>query len=559
MADLPQFNAPTEQAHGANSEALQGGIEANVQAGRRIGTFYDQSGRDIGAQITSLGEQVQAHITFTQQSHGIATAATLSNAQHQAADQVFKDNSIDKRDPTIAPKLIQQNNEAWDEWAKGYSTEKGQQWAIDYALKEKTDYQDYVVAQQSKWSSIQSVQDHQTTVDQSAQQAALTPNNTDALMEKANGVLDAGISSGVVRSDDAEKLEPARHEGEFTVAMSGAKGSIYGPDVTDPVASVQQFFLSNPKAAAILGDQRAELEHAAEEQAKSLLTQKEAANRLQRQQMEDEGKTVIAKDLVEMHSYTDAGKVIPPDRAAQFAKDQVKYAPFTDTAVLGTTTDDNIKGNIDRTYQRDTDTALADDAHNNAWQPDWNPVPLQTAYNNGTISAKTLKDALDQHDYTQNNPAAAEDQRTTLDWYTQTAAPMLVAGMNAGALTIDPKSNTYTLPTAGQKDQTGAATLAYGKPLILNLYRALVTKYGGDTAKAREVLMDRNSPEGAYPIFKWLVAVKAAGGPYSANSPAVPGEIGGNVPVGGTRVRAKIAPPRAGESAAAYYARTKGQ
>lgn len=563
MAGIPEFSE--EQIVAASKpdlqpSALEGGIAANVQAGRRIGQFYGQEGADLGGALKDTLVAAQQHITFTQMSHGIATGAMLSNSQHQATDQVFKDPSVDKNDPTIAPRLIQQNQEAWADWAKGFSTEDGQKWAAEYAAKQQADYMDYVALQQSHWSSIATVQNHEVAVDQSAQQAALAPQQTDRLIEQGVGVITAGQSSGVVNSEDALKLEPDKIAGMTKVATAGAKGAIYNPDVTDPVASYNQWKIDNPKAAALLGEDDPELERAAEEQGRSLTEQKLAADRLNRQQEEDDAKTVIAQDLVLAHRYTDAGQVIPPEIVKKINADQVKYAKRGDTGVLGTAVSENITGSIDRTYQQDDPSkagGVIADAKSNAWKPDWNPVPLQDAYNNGQVSSKTLKDALEEHQNSVDNPSAVEDKKTVLNWYRSTAAPMLVQsgtqGMTIGA------DGTYVFPTAGAKDKDGAAALAYGEPLILNLYRALVEKYNGDTAKARTVLMDRSSPEGAYPILKWLVAAKSApGGVYGGQAgPAVPGEIGGNVAVGGHRTATPPPARHKGETDEQYMSRNK--
>jgi hypothetical protein len=123
MPELPQYN-DTRDTELRPSEA---GIEANVQAGRRIGQFYDQAGADVGRDISGIGEAWEKHITVSQISAQALTYASGLNSLQDQWRQITSAPDFDPNDPTVRQKFMTERVAPFVQtFQKGYSTQEGQ-------------------------------------------------------------------------------------------------------------------------------------------------------------------------------------------------------------------------------------------------------------------------------------------------------------------------------------------------------------------------------------------------------------------------------------------------
>lgn len=223
MADLPQFTA---QPGETQIRPQEGGIEAQVQAGRRIGQFYGQEGADIAAQVREQGEAAQRHITTSQMSHGMATyAAGLDTLSQEWAE--FAKNS-DPHDPTVRARFMAERVQPWiQQWSEGYSTEEGQKWAADRAEAFTMHFNERTAADMSTLAGVAAVQDHIQTVDSLSSAAHNDFSAMDMALGTHGAALTAATSNANLSVEGAARVnEELGTKGKAQIVMAAFRGAI---------------------------------------------------------------------------------------------------------------------------------------------------------------------------------------------------------------------------------------------------------------------------------------------------------------------------------------------
>lgn len=475
MPDLPQFTASPQDSR---IEPSNLGVEAETQAGRRIGEYSDQVGHILGQDISQTGQAFQQHVTFQQQSHGLATAAEYDNTAHQSADQIFKDPSVDKNDPTIATKLTQQNSAFWQSWVSSFSTPEGEKWATAYAREKMSTFQNYVIGAQSAAQGQAVVENGERAATANAQQASLHPEGTDALVADASSHITAGLSAGVISEDTALKIQPHVDELGRQIAMSGAQGAIFNS--SDPVKALQQFYLDNPNSAKLLGDRQPELEHAAQEQSRSLLHDQTAQTEQQRQQQHDQWQSAAAQ-LVGQGQQSDGSWQPPPGYFSTVQK--LSQAPGADLAYVDTLMNrgqEALKARIDDTYTQSDPKVYSNFTQRLGIAPG-----LPGALTKPEIVAAGARHLLSDHDvrqFTEGVDHVASDPGRAQAW-----------GMVNKVTESFKSSFTKSSPLSGVVDFSGDQAYGRFQQAAYDLFNAELTAKGSPQA-AEEDMSNPSSP-----------------------------------------------------------------
>lgn len=255
MPELAQFNDRDDKL-----QPTEAGEEADVQAGRRIGTFYDQAGHDIGQNIKQTGEDFQNHITMSQMSHGSLTMAAGLNDLDTQWNEIAKDPaSLD--DPTVRQKFMQEKVAPFlQQWSQGFSTKEGQMFAAQHSAALIQHFNEKTISDMSTMAGI--------AAKVNVQKASLYNQNTaygdSSTIDTANGLLDqnveAQIKSSNITGEQAEKLRAWATGEKGKTLIAGYKGDADRAAAnTDPASGAAQIAalktrLDNDQRFGLYGD-----------------------------------------------------------------------------------------------------------------------------------------------------------------------------------------------------------------------------------------------------------------------------------------------------------------
>lgn len=168
------------------------GVQAAVQAGRRIGVFYHQEGEDIGGGVSELGKQYEDQVTRQQLSHGLAVQSQMWSNLSDDWNTTAK--SADVNDASVGQKWRESTMEpALANWQKQFTTTQGQTYAAEETARMRQHFTEVTHADMSSLAGIASVQNLQTMADQYKSTAFSDPSSTDTIL----GALDKGFRTAV--------------------------------------------------------------------------------------------------------------------------------------------------------------------------------------------------------------------------------------------------------------------------------------------------------------------------------------------------------------------------
>lgn len=236
MPELAQFNDRDDKL-----QPTEAGQEADVQAGRRIGSFYDQAGRDLGQNIKETGTDFQDHVTMSQMSHGSLTMAAGLNDLDNQWNEISKDpNALN--DPTVRQKFMQEKVAPFvQQWSQGFSTKQGQMFAAQHSAVLIQHFNEKTIADMSTMAGI--------AAKVNVQKTSLFNQNTaygdSSTVDTANGMLDATVEntlkSGNITGVQAEQLRAWAAGEKGKTLIAGYKGDADRAAAnTDPVSGAAQ-------------------------------------------------------------------------------------------------------------------------------------------------------------------------------------------------------------------------------------------------------------------------------------------------------------------------------
>jgi hypothetical protein len=269
--NIVEYNNPIDTLHPSEQ-----GVQAAVQAGRRIGVFYHQMGEDVGGAVAEVGKQYQDEVTRQQVSHGLAAQSQLWASLTDSWNQTAK--GADPNDPSVAAKWrTEQLEPALQAWGNAFTTTQGKTYAAEEMARMRQHFTESTQADQSTLAGIASVQNLITMGEQYKQTAFNDPSSLDTIL----GALDKGYRASVSMHTAMSAEEAARVTGEPLTQMKAAvaKSAIEGMIESGPngIAEARRL-LASGKYAEYIGDPTELLNRAT--------ATEERNNSMQRQQTE---------------------------------------------------------------------------------------------------------------------------------------------------------------------------------------------------------------------------------------------------------------------------------
>jgi hypothetical protein len=224
QGNIAQYTSPIDQLH-----PEEVGAEALARAGRGIGAQYNQIGADYQNAIDRVGQPVAKiidnHETMTDISEGSASLAAMRNNfttqwNQMAAKLDPNDKSIQGTflDNTVEPKL--------QEWQNGFSTEKGQQWALAQADAMRAHMNDKTSADMSSRAGAAVVENMKTTLNQLSDTARKDPSSMDASIGQVDALIAAAKANnnGNLTPEQIDRMTDLSHDMKNEIVKSGIQG-----------------------------------------------------------------------------------------------------------------------------------------------------------------------------------------------------------------------------------------------------------------------------------------------------------------------------------------------
>lgn len=228
MPNIVEYNAgagglqPSEQ-----------GIQANVQAARRVGSFYHQLGEDIGGTTAALGAQYQQQLTRHEVSAGSAALANMYDQQSSLWTQAAA--NADPNDIHLADRYRKDVLEpALQSFGENFSTKEGQQWAQEQIGHFRQHMFEKTAADQSTLAGNAVVQNLMVLKNRASNITMNDPSSFDAVA----GLIDNSVNAQIASHPNLSVEAAGKMRDELTQQFKGeaAKSAVIGAIQKDPTA-----------------------------------------------------------------------------------------------------------------------------------------------------------------------------------------------------------------------------------------------------------------------------------------------------------------------------------
>jgi hypothetical protein len=224
QGNIAQYTSPIDKL-----EPSEVGAEALARAGRGIGAQYRQIGQDYQQSIDRVGDPlaqaVDQHETMTEISQGSAALAAMhANFTTQWNEMASKYDPNDKSiqgtflDNTVEPQL--------QAFQDGFSTEKGQQWALSQADALRSHLYDKTSADMSTRAGSAVVENMKTTLTMLSDTARKDPSSMDASIGQINSLVQAAKenNTGNLSPEQIAKMDDLSRDMKNEVVKAGLQG-----------------------------------------------------------------------------------------------------------------------------------------------------------------------------------------------------------------------------------------------------------------------------------------------------------------------------------------------
>lgn len=484
MPNIKEFDSPIDSLHPSDQ-----GVQANVQAARRIGSILHQEGDSIGGGISEAGTQYEGEVTRQQITHGLAgqaqTWSSLTDSWNAAAK------GPNAMDPTLAQNWRQSVLEpALQAYQQGFSTKEGQTWAAEQAAHMRQHFTETTTADAGTLAGMSSLTDLQTSADHFQTAAYNDPASLDTIL----GALDKGFRAAVGAHTQLTAEDAARVTGQpLQTAKAAVVQSAFRGMIESGPAGIAEArrLLGSGKYGEYIGDPAPMLDRATEVENRNASMQRQATE-LQRQQLTDQGKAVYADWVARAGPIVRAGGILPPEMVHE--ADAFAHAPYS-AYVTGEVTNmqsmlnASITDASSRRYQT-TDPRTGDTLRTGLNLPQGDPRrpdvgKVDAAFNNGRLSVDDWHQLREQAGRTPD--PALEQSTRTLDRFLNTAIrPQLT---RTPALNADGSPNWM----GGKPDIQGDVAYAEAQREAHAMFQALIAQ-GQTPAQALDALTKPDSP-----------------------------------------------------------------
>lgn len=284
------------------------GIQANVQAGRRLGSFYHQLGEDIGGTTAQLGAQYQQQITRHEISAGSAAYANLFDQQNQVWSQAAA--NADPNDIHLADRYRQEQLEpALQKFQEQFTTKEGKDWAEQQVAHMRQHFFEKTAADQSTLAGDAVVQNLMVLKDRASNITMNDPTSFDAVAGLIDNSVEAQVKSHPnLTPDTASKM---RLDLTQQFKAEAARSAVIGAIQKDPTAG-RALLASGKFNDYLSGNETKTLDSYADSQQRAAAAQQRAAEAEQtRQEKADFNQR--ATQLTATTIAPDGSLTVPPD------------------------------------------------------------------------------------------------------------------------------------------------------------------------------------------------------------------------------------------------------
>ena len=212
QGNIAQYTSPIDQLH-----PDEVGAEALARAGRGIGAQYGQVGKDYEQAIDRVGDpiaqQIDQHDYLTEVSQGSASMSAKFNSFTTQWQQMA---ARDPNDKSIQGEFLNNVLEpGLQQWQDGFTTEKGQDWALSHADSVRQHFFEKTSADMMDRAGAAVKEDAATTLNQYGATVARDPTSADAAMVQFHSYIDGISKTGALPPAEIAKL---RYDGTNELA-----------------------------------------------------------------------------------------------------------------------------------------------------------------------------------------------------------------------------------------------------------------------------------------------------------------------------------------------------
>lgn len=190
--------------------------EAATQLSRSaavIGGYYKQAGEDYAKAGKTLGQAIDNHEYMNEVSTGAAASAALYNNKLKEWQQIATQPGA-VNNPQLQQDFLDKNLEpALEQYQNGFSTDRGQKWALDQADRMRSEFYHTTSADIANLTGEQRLQDAKTVLNQYGSAIENDPTATDHSMEQFKSYVEAIKTSGTLTPEQASKMDAFEHDG----------------------------------------------------------------------------------------------------------------------------------------------------------------------------------------------------------------------------------------------------------------------------------------------------------------------------------------------------------
>lgn len=314
--NIRTYDAP--QGLGINPTEM--GIDATVNAAKRIGGFYNQvadayntvaglkndEGNRIAGAVKDVGQVAVDYEDHREINAGAAKGTELMANATASWNKIISDPKIDPNDPAIAQKFMaEQLQPALDQFQQGFNTEKSQQFAEQFVDRFRNHMSEKTTADMMGLAKIAVTTNIEKTQNALGSMVANDPSSLDAALETYRHTVDASVGS----SPTLDGVTKAAVRGEIGLKGQEAivKSAISGMITKNP--NIDLDAIQKKYGEYIKVDEMKMFQKAAQSQAKVDFLQNKAMEAYQDKQRERAAGADLSKTFSDNVQFGADGKV----------------------------------------------------------------------------------------------------------------------------------------------------------------------------------------------------------------------------------------------------------
>lgn len=334
QGNIAQYNSPIDSFRPDST-----GDEALARAGRSIGSQYRQIGQDYQQAVdrfgTPIAQAIDQHEYMDDVSQGSAAwSALFNNKTTQWNEMAAK---ADPNDKSIQAKFLDNNLEPdLQKFQDGFTTEKGQMWALERADSLRQHFYEKTSADMANLAGEGRMLDAKTTLSQLSATSYRDPTSADAAMDHFSSYVEGIKTNGGLTPEQVSKFDAFEHDGLNEIAKNQIKGLADNPNNPKGPAAAAALLNSGQLDKYIPANEQAEMHKYIQEQVRERQTQQEVGY-LQQQRAQKQQEQAIATDLFNKSYDASTGN---------FTFDKTNVAAIMANPKISAETKLNIEGSI---------------------------------------------------------------------------------------------------------------------------------------------------------------------------------------------------------------------